>query len=98
MLRVSTPTSVDLPLSTLPMMATRTSMGDTPSPARRRTNTSAVWEATTPPAAATEQAHRSCAQLETACQALVSHCELCRALVSHVDYGRLAHPANCTSK
>jgi hypothetical protein len=47
--RVSTPTSVDLPLSTLPMTATRTSSGDTPSPGRRRTSTSHVWAVLTPP-------------------------------------------------
>lgn len=40
-LRVSTPTTVDLPLSTLPMTATRTSRGGPPS-ARRRMATSAT--------------------------------------------------------
>jgi hypothetical protein len=40
-LRVITPTRVDLPLSTLPMMATRTSSGWA-MPLRRRTTTSAA--------------------------------------------------------
>ncbi len=52
--RVSTPTMVDLPLSTLPMMATRTSMGGF-TLGRRRTATSAVKHCVTPPVACAEQ-------------------------------------------
>ncbi len=43
--RVSTPTMVDLPLSTLPMMATRTSSGPC-GPGRCRSSTSAVQQST----------------------------------------------------